>query len=108
HPDDVDGLRKRIRRPDTIGEKELQHRAEDFFRVFSSGDSFRRDLAPFEELDQANALNVFSRKPLVCLRANECERSQPAQALDWLPRGRAELVSGQRPNGVWSHDVAPA
>ena len=62
---DPRGLGEGIARPDAIREEKLHHRAEDLFLLLGSGDCLQRDLAPFEELDQANALDVLSPEPLV-------------------------------------------
>ena len=88
-PGDVGGLCKGIRWPDPIGEEELQHRAENLVLLFGSSDGLQWDLASFEKLDQANTLDVFSRKQILSLGANECKRSQPMQVLDGLSGGQS-------------------
>ena len=92
-PDDVDSLSKGIRPPDAVREEKFHYRAEDGFFVFGPGDRLERDLPAFEKLDQANALDIFRRKPFVGLRTDELERPQVEQAPDGLPRRGAQILS---------------
>ena len=72
-PDDVDRLGEGVRPPGAMREEELHGRPQDGFLSFDSGDRFWHDPAPFEKLNEANALDVFRRKPLVALRTDELE-----------------------------------
>jgi hypothetical protein len=83
------------------------HRAQDRFVSFSAGERLRLDLPPFEELNQANALDVVTRERPLAVRTEELERSPMAHALDRLPGGRAELLGGQLRSGVLFHGGSP-
>jgi len=103
---DAGGLGKRIRRPEPIGEEELHHRAEDLLFLLGARDGVERDLAPFEELDEANAFDVMSCEPAVRSGVNELERSKVVQTADRLARGSAELFSRQSMNGIGFHGAS--
>ena len=83
--------------------KEVHDRSDDGLVSLAPGDRLQRDLPAFEELNQPNALDVFGRKLLVVLGTYEGERSQPAQPVDRLPGGGAELFGRQHPSSVVFH-----
>src|SRR5437660_8590713 len=91
-PDDADGLSKGIGRPESTREEKLHDRAQDRFGPFGPGNRLQPDLSAFEELDQANALGVFSCKPFVAFRTDELEGPQAAQALNGFPGDSAQLL----------------